>query len=85
MEGWEVVKRQWEQWKVQLRLRREAWRREHQKLLEVLLREESSASLARKSIVKYAKRKHETPAVGLEDKILTNPPVSMIFLVLNLC
>ena len=77
LEGWEVVKRQWEQWKVQLRLRREAWRREHQKLLEVLLREESAGSYGRKSIVKYT-RKHDTPAAGLEDQILTKPPVCQL-------
>ena len=76
LEGWEVVKRQWEQWKIQLRLRREAWRREHQKLLEVLLRESSSTSLGRKSMVTYKKRNHEMPGAGLENRIMAKPPVS---------
>lgn len=54
LEGWEVVKRQWEQLQVQLRLRREAWRVEHAKLLSTLLSEPSSQNL-RKLVVTYKK------------------------------
>ena len=39
LEGWETVRRQWEQLQVQLRLRREVWRKEHAKLLSTLMRE----------------------------------------------
>ena len=54
LEGWEAVQRQWEQLQVQLRLRREAWRREHAKLLNMLMSEPSNQS-AKKLVVAYKK------------------------------
>lgn len=54
LEGWEAVHRQWEQLQVQLRLRREAWRREHAKLLSMLMSEPSNQN-ARKLVVAYKK------------------------------
>ena len=48
LEGWEAMKRQWEQLRVQLRLRRESWRKENEKLLDILMTEPSTASLRKK-------------------------------------
>lgn len=48
MEGWEAVNRQWDQLRVQLRLRREAWRKENEKLLQVLTGEASTTSFGKR-------------------------------------
>lgn len=48
LEGWEAVKRQWDQLRVQLRLKREAWRKDNERLLEVLMTEPSTSSLRKK-------------------------------------
>lgn len=48
LEGWEAVNRQWDQLRVQLRLRREAWRKENEKLLQVLTSEASSTSFGKR-------------------------------------
>lgn len=71
LEGWEAIKRQWEQLRLQLRLRREAWRKENEKLLEVLMTEPSTARLRKKMALSF---KGVPPGDARDEKAKNKPP-----------